>query len=97
MLTISSTIRRTATQDGTVLLDIESGQMYRLNSVGSKILELIAAGCDQREITDRISALCRADIDVVEADVRAFLDSLSRNHILGQGEPGTARGGRRGL
>ena len=96
MLTISSTIKRTATQDGTVLLDLESGQMYRLNSVGSKILELIAAGCDEREIIDRISALCRADIDVVEADVCAFLDSLSRNHIVGQREAGTARDTRRG-
>jgi predicted flavoprotein YhiN len=82
MVTISRTVRRTQTQDGAVLLEIERGQMFCLNSVGSKILELIASECDEHEVARRISAEYGADIDIVRADVREFLETLSRRSIL---------------
>ena len=82
MVTISRTVRRTPTQDGAVLLEIERGQMFCLNSVGSKILELIGSGCDEQEIARRVSAEYGADIDIVRADVREFLETLSRHSIL---------------
>jgi hypothetical protein len=82
MVTISRTVRRTETQDGAVLLDIERGQMFCLNSVGSKILELIASGCGEQEIAHRVSAEYGADIDIVRADVREFLEALTRHSIL---------------
>jgi hypothetical protein len=82
MLTISSTVRQTQTQDGAVLLEIERGQMFCLNPVGSKILELIGSGCDEHEIADQVSAEYGADIDIVRADVREFLETLSWHSIL---------------
>jgi len=82
MVTISRAVRQTQTQDGAVLLDIERGQMFCLNSVGSKILELIGSGCDEQEIVGRVSAAYGADIDIVRADVREFLETLSRHSIL---------------
>jgi hypothetical protein len=82
MITISRMVRRTQTQDGAVLLDIEQGQMFGLNSVGSRILELCACGCDEQEIARRVSAEYGADIDLVRADVREFLDALSRHSLL---------------
>jgi hypothetical protein len=89
MLTISSTIRRTETPDGTVLLEVEQGQMFSLNPVGSRILELVGSGCDEHEIASQISAAYGAEIDVVRADVREFLESLGRHGILQPGERDT--------
>jgi hypothetical protein len=89
MLTISSTIRRTETPDGAVLLEIEQGQMFSLNPVGSKILELVGSGCDEHEIATQISAAYGADTDVVRADVHEFLEALGRHGILQPGERNT--------
>lgn len=89
MLTISCTVRRTQTQDGALLLEIEQGQMFSLNPVGSKILELVGSGRNEHEIATEVSALYGADIDVVRADVREFLEALGRHGILQPGEPNT--------
>jgi hypothetical protein len=56
--------------------------MFCLNSVGSKILELIGSGCDEQEIARRVSAEYGADIDIVRADVREFLEALSRHSVI---------------
>lgn len=82
MLAISSAIRKTETQDGAVLLDVERGQMYCLNLVGSKILELIASGCDEREIIDRLSAVYGAKNGGVRADVREFIETMRKHGIV---------------
>jgi len=55
MFRISNTIRRTETVDGGILLDVLHGQMFCLNVVGSKILELMQRGYDETRITDEIS------------------------------------------
>ncbi len=86
MLAISSTVRRTKTLDGEVLLEIERGQMFGINPIGSKILELIGSGCDEREIAKQVSAAYGADIDLVRTDVREFLEALSRHSILQRGQ-----------
>jgi hypothetical protein len=87
MLTISNTIRRTQTPDGGILLDIERGQMFCLNAIGSNILELLDAGYDEGQIADQVSAAYGADIGVVRADVHEFLEALNQHHILKQGGP----------
>jgi Coenzyme PQQ synthesis protein D (PqqD) len=86
MLTISSTVRRTQTQDGEVLLEIKQGQMFCLNPVGSKILELVGSGCNEHEIVNQVSAAYGADIDMVRTDVHEFLEALSRYSILHPGQ-----------
>jgi hypothetical protein len=82
MRAISNTIRSTQTPDGAILLDIERGQMFCVNGIGSKILELLGAGCDERQIVDQVSAAYSADIDQVRADVNDFLETLTVHHIL---------------
>lgn len=94
MLSVSSTIRRTETRDGAVLLDVERGQMFCLNPVGSKILELIAAGCEEREIADQLSAACGEDPGTVRGDVREFLEALGQHGILNQRGSAATRGKR---
>lgn len=55
MFKLSETILRTETVDGGILLDIHHGQMFCLNVVGAKILELIQRGYDETRIVDEIS------------------------------------------
>ena len=82
MFRTSDTIRRTETVDGGILLDIHHGQMFCLNVVGAKILELMQRGYDQTGIADEISHTYGADREVVRADVRDFVESLHKHHIL---------------
>ena len=41
MYTVSEAIRSTHGEDGAIVLDIRQGQMFNLNFVGSRILELL--------------------------------------------------------
>jgi hypothetical protein len=82
MFRISDTIRRTQTADGGVLLDIHHGQMFSVNVVGAKILELLEAGSGEAEIADQISGAYATDIETVRTDVHEFIEALNRHHIL---------------
>jgi hypothetical protein len=87
MRAISSSIRRTQTPDGGILLDIERGQMFCLNSIGSKILDLLEEGHNEGRIAEQISAAYGTDIETVRMDVHDFLESLNQQHILKQCAP----------
>jgi hypothetical protein len=82
MFRISDTIRRTETVDGGILLDIHHGQMFCLNVVGAKILELMQRGYDETGIAVEISRDYGANGEVVRADVRDFIEMLHKHHIL---------------
>lgn len=89
MFKISNTIRRTETADGGILLDVHHGQMFCLNVVGAKILELMQQGYDESRIADEISRDYGADKEVVRADVTEFIEALQKHHIL---QPSRATG-----
>ena len=82
MFRISDTIRRTQTVDGGILLDIHHGQLFCLNVVGAKILELMQQGYDEPGIADEISRIYGADREVVRAHVLDFIETLHKHHIL---------------
>ena len=82
MFRISDTIRRTETADGGILLDVHHGQMFCLNVVGAKIVELMQQGYDESRIAEEISRTYGASSEVVRADVIDFIDSLQKHHIL---------------
>jgi hypothetical protein len=44
MYRVSDSVRSTHGQDGAIVLDIRQGQMFNLNFVGSRILELLKEG-----------------------------------------------------
>jgi hypothetical protein len=92
MRTISSSIRRTQTPDGAVLLDVERGQMLCLNPVGSKILALIAAGSEEEEIAERVSAEYGVDRHIVRADVSEFLETLRQHGVIRGRDQALGRG-----
>jgi hypothetical protein len=82
MFKISDPIRRTETADGGILLDVLHGQMFSLNIVGAKILELMQRGYDESRIADEISQDYGVNREVVRADVSDFIGSLHKHHIL---------------
>ena len=82
MFRISGTIRRTETVDGGILLDIHHGQMFCLNVVGAKILELMQRGFDESCIAEEISRDYGASREVVRIDVLEFIETLHKHHIL---------------
>lgn len=68
-------------QDGAIVLDVQQGKMFNLNRVGSRILELIESGSAEPEIVNLISEEFSTGREVVENDVREFIESL-RTHKL---------------
>jgi len=90
-LKLSEQIRSTHDQDGAVLLDIRQGQMFRLNPVGSRILELLKLGYPESRITDEISREFGANRETVKSDLREFLTHLEKHHLLDPGAPKDSR------
>ena len=76
MYRVSDGVRSTHGQDGAIVLDIQQGQMFNLNIVGSKILELLEHGSTESEIVSVIVREFSARREVVENDVREFMECL---------------------
>jgi hypothetical protein len=87
VLKLSGQIRSTHNQDGAVVLDIRHGQMFRLNLVGSRMLELLKQGYSEARITDGISREFGVDRTIVETDLREFLAHLEKHHLIELGQP----------
>jgi Coenzyme PQQ synthesis protein D (PqqD) len=80
--TISNAARSTHGQDGAIVLDVEQGQMFSVNLVGSRILELLESGSTRTEIVTTISREFKADLSVVENDLHEFINSLKTHKLL---------------
>ena len=84
MYRVSDGIRSTHGQDGAIVLDIHQGQMFNLNPVGSRILELLESGSREADIVDAISREFNAGHEVVENDVREFIESLKKHKLVAE-------------
>ena len=82
MYKVSEGIRSTHGQDGAIVLDIRQGQMFNLNFVGSRILELLEIGSTESAIVDEISQKFEVSRDVAETDVQEFIESLKQQNLL---------------
>ena len=87
LLKIADGVRSTHERDGAVVLDIHHGQMFTLNIVGSKILEMMKLGCAETKIVEAISREFGIRSDIVARDVREFLECLEK-HRLVESHPG---------
>jgi hypothetical protein len=79
---VSDSVRSTHGQDGAIVLDLHEGQMFNLNLVGSKILELLERGLSEPDIVDAISREFHTSREVVERDVREFVESLKNCKLV---------------
>ena len=88
MYRVSDTVRSTHNQDGAIVLDLRQGQMFNLNFVGSRILELLKSGSAESAIVDEISREFSISRDLAENDVREFLQNLKKSLLVEEREPG---------
>jgi Coenzyme PQQ synthesis protein D (PqqD) len=79
---VSDSIRSTHGQDGAIVLDITQGKIYRLNLVGSRVLESLETGTNEPDIADRISREFGVSYEVAESDTREFIQQLQRMGLL---------------
>lgn len=81
----------TKSPDGGILLDVELGEIFRLNPVGTRIIELLKEGHDRPSLTRALSCEFGVPEQVVLEDVRDFLAQLRDRHLIagldGEGEP----------
>ena len=82
MYRVSEGVRSTHGQDGAIVLDIRQGQMFNLNLVASRILELLQNGATESAIVDEISHKFEVSREIAEGDVREFIASLKQHHLL---------------
>ena len=90
MYKLSDTVRSTHSRDGAIVLDVQQGQMFNINFVGSRILELLRNGSTQSRIVDEISREFGVSRDLVEIDVREFLHTLKKCHLVEEHASGVA-------
>jgi hypothetical protein len=88
MYKVSETVRSTHNRDGAIVLDVRQGQMFNLNLVGSRILELLKSGYTESGIADEILREFSIGRDVAENDVREFLQNLQEHHLVEEHETG---------
>jgi Coenzyme PQQ synthesis protein D (PqqD) len=87
---ISDTVRSTHNQDGAIVLDIHQGQMFNLNLFGSRILELLKSGSAESAIVDQVSREFGVSRELAENDIREFLQSLKKCHLVEEHDSGVA-------
>ncbi len=86
MYRVSETVRSTHSQDGAIVLEVQRGQMFSLNFVGSRILELLKSGYSELEIVDKIGREFGVRRDLAENDVREFLQTLKERQLVEERE-----------
>ena len=82
MYEVSTGVRSTRNEDGGIVLDIDHGQMFRLNPVGALILELLGKGRPDTEIATEIAHQYGISEETAVADVREFLTSLQEHKLV---------------
>ena len=90
MYRVSDTVCSTHSQDGAIVLDVRQGQMFNLNFVGSRILELLKSGSPESVIVDEISREFGVRRDIAQKDVHEFLQNLKKCQLVEEQEPGGA-------
>ena len=69
-------VRSNISDDGLILLDIRSGQIFSANAIAARIWSGLERGQALREIVDGIVSATGADARVVESDATDFLNML---------------------
>jgi hypothetical protein len=82
MLTISTSVRMTKSQDGGILLDVEEGNIFSLNPVATRIVELLGEGHDEFSLARTLSREFSVREEIVKRDVDDFLSRLRQQRLI---------------
>ena len=66
----------------TVMMSIERGEYFGLNSVGSRVWELLARPTSLDELVARICAEFRVDEATCRSDLHTFAEDLLKNGLV---------------
>lgn len=78
----ATNLRIAATADGAILLDLVRGKFFRVNPMGSKIIQILQQGNSVSDVTRQISLESGTDIDIVRMDVEEFIHLLRGRGLL---------------
>jgi hypothetical protein len=81
MPAIRERIRSAHTADGGVVLDIDKGRMFSLNSSGSVIFQLMETGLCEDKIAEELVRRFGISVDLAKRDLNDFRETL-RTHAL---------------
>jgi hypothetical protein len=90
MFRISEHVRKSSSEDGGIVLDVKHGRMFGLNIVGSRIIELLEQQQAPAQIAQEIASSFGVATDIAERDVREFLDTLEKHHLIEAHSTGVA-------
>lgn len=83
----STNIKRVCGPDGAIVLDVRRGAMFRLNPLGSRIMESLERGDSASQIVQQLSREFDVPQGTVEADVREFLSALALHGLIDPQDP----------
>jgi hypothetical protein len=78
----SISVKRTDTQDGVVLLDVQQGLCFPLDQVGTLIWKRIELGYQIGEIAQYISETYQIPLEQASYDVHEFVQQLQSKHLV---------------
>jgi hypothetical protein len=79
---LANDIRRVSSADGAIVLHLRRGTMFRVNPMGSKILDLLAQGASLPRIAEQLSAEFGVALGLVQADIQDFMACLRRHGVV---------------
>lgn len=78
----NSHLRTVANADGAAILDMEAGQISTLNSTGAQVWQALDRGETLDAIALRLAHETGEEIDAIKKDLREFIDTLNKEHLL---------------
>jgi hypothetical protein len=81
-LHIPDSVKQTASEDGAVLLDVERGICFSLNTVALDIWQLLKLGRNETEMLEIMLAKYPVSREQLHADIQAFLGNLHASGLL---------------
>lgn len=89
----ASSLRIAAEADGAILLDLVRGKFFRVNPMGSKIIQILQQGKSVSDVIEQISLENDTDIDIVRVDVEEFIHLLRERGLLESSAPAESGNG----
>ena len=81
---LSTEVRASVTDEGVILLDIATGQIFSANAIGARIWSGLESGLSIAAIVDGIAADTGADRALVDRDAAAFVDALRARDLIAE-------------
>ena len=69
-------------EDGSVLINLQSGKVFSLNGVGAKVWTMIEQGADFDGVLDALSREYNVTPGELRNDLDSFINDLARKNLL---------------